>query len=164
MKKEKNWKIYARGSYTVEASLVFPILLLVFISMLYMIFYIHDRYILYVYANRMAQECCWLMVENEHELEKRSHEQIIDQVSKKFGPELEKQLILVTLTESLGTCKRNILTHLYTSTWKVVGETVMPMNLSSFRLFPDIVIEVDETRVSIRKWIYTKEIEKRIGE
>lgn len=164
MKKEKNWKKFAQGSYTVEASLVFPILFLVFISMLYMIFYIHDRYTLYIYANRMAQECCWLMVENEHELEKRSHEQIIDQVSKKFVPELEKQLIMVTLTESLGTCKKNILTHLYTSTWKVAGEASLPVNLSLFHFFPDIVIEVDETRVSIRKWIYTKEIEKGMGE
>lgn len=164
MKKEKNDRMMAGGSYTVEAALVFPVIFLIFISMLYMIFYIHDRYILLIYANRMAQESCWLFMENENQPQKRSNASIVQEVAAKYEHELQEQLLMTELTTSLGTCKKNILTHLYTSTWRVIGKTAIPLNLSPFNFFSDIVFEADESRVHIRKWIYTKEIEKGIGE
>ena len=89
-----------KEAITVEAALVFPVILLVLAAMLYLIFYLHDEYILCVYSNRMARECCWLYIENEHEDEKRSSNAIIEAVAQKYEPELEDQLLMMELTTS----------------------------------------------------------------
>ncbi len=155
MKKDMCRYMYAKGSYTVEAALVFPVILLVLAAMLYLIFYLHDEYILCVYSNRMARECCWLYIENEHEDEKRSSNAIIEAVAQKYEPELEDQLLMMELTTSLGTCKKNILTHLYTATWKLVGKPVFLNDVSPYLDLSNIICEGEYARVHIRKWIYS---------
>ncbi len=148
---EKNCK---RASYTVEAALVLPFILLIMAAFLYVVFYLHDQYILYVYANRMARECCWEYVENEHAREQRTSREIIGAVEGKYGPELEDQLLMSRLTASVGTCKKNLLTKLYTATWRVVGEPETLIDLSVFHVFEPVVYEASYERLHIRQWFY----------
>ena len=53
-----------KGSYTVEASMVMPFLIVIFCVILYGIFYIHDLCVIKIYTARAAQECSWAAVEN----------------------------------------------------------------------------------------------------
>ncbi len=162
MKNREKKQYCVNGSYTVEAALIFPIIVLVLAAMLYMIFYLHDKYILNVYVNRMAQECCWLFIENEHASEKRSSDVIIQEVSKKYEPELKAQLLMLEISKSLGLCKKNILTHLYTATWRIVGEPKTLLDLSRFHTFSTVACEGEYARVHIRKWIYGQEFQKEL--
>lgn len=150
------------GSYTVEAALVFPVVVLVFVTMLYMVFYLHDKYILNIYANRMAQECTWRFLENEHAREKRGSDDIAQEISEKYEPEIKDQLLMLELTKSLATCKKNILTHLYTTTWRLVGEASTFLDLSDFHVFAPVACEAEYSRVHIRKWIYSREFQDRL--
>lgn len=162
MKKgRKRGKTYgALGSYTVEAACVFPIIVFVLVTMLYMIFYLHDHYILDVYVNRMAQECCWRYIENEHADEKCSSSEIIEEISGKYEPELKEQLLMMEISKSLGLCKKNILTHLYTATWRIVGKPKTFLDLSRFHVFSTVACQGEYSRVHIRKWIYGQEFQK----
>ena len=162
MKDGEKGQKYMDGSYTVEAALVFPIIVLILAAMLYMIFYLHDKYVIHVYANRMAQDCCWLYMENEHAREKLGSQEIIEMISQKYEPELKNQLLMTELTKSVGTCKKNLLTQLYTATWRLVGKPVLSVDVSSFHLFSPLSCEGEYARVHIRKWIYTREFKEAL--
>lgn len=149
---------YIKASYTVEAALVLPLILVILAVFMYMIFYLHDMYILRSYANRMAQECCWDYIENEHAANGRTSRQIIRSVEDKYKAELEDQLLMSRLTDSLGTCKNNLLTQIYTATWRVVGEPETFMDLSVFYPFKPIVYEASYQRIHIRKWFYSRKV------
>lgn len=153
-------KSMAQGSYTVEASLVVPMIFLVMATLIYMIFYLHDQYIISVYANRMAQECCWLYVENEHARSKQSSSQIIGQVSEKYDKELQGQMLMTRITKSLGTCKKNLLSHVYTATWRVTGEPETFIDLSVFHFFDTVIGEGSYERIHIRQWILANDLVK----
>ena len=155
---EKKTIGYFDGSYTVEASLVMPFLLLIFVTLLYMIFYLHDLYMLEVYTNRMAAECCWLYVENESALEERDTESLIEEVADQYEEELQKQLLMTELTSSEGSCKKNLLTGLYTATWSITGEVSTAIDVSLFHVFDSLSSESTYSRVYARDWIYEQEI------
>ncbi len=162
MKRNKKRKKigYMKASYTVEAAFVLPLILVILAVFLYMIFYLHDMYVLRAYANRMAQECCWNYIENEHADQEQTSRQIIQAVDDKYKAELEDQLLMSRLTDSLGTCKKNRLTQIYTATWRVVGEPVTFMDMSVFYPFKPVVYEASYHRIHIRSWFYSREVLK----
>ena len=147
----------AAGSYTVEAALVMPMIILILVIAVYIICYLHDRYILRVYADRMAQECCWLYMENEKHTSTAGEEDITGTVSQKYDAELENQLLVMKLEKSLGTCRKNILTHKYTATWNVVGIPGEWVKTEPFIRIQSVVYEGKYERIHVRRWIYSQD-------
>ena len=69
---------------------------------------------------------------------------------------------MLEISKSLGLCKKNILTHLYTATWRIVGEPKTLLDLSRFHTFSTVACEGEYARVHIRKWIYGQEFKKEL--
>lgn len=152
------------GSYTVEAALIMPIILGILSATLYMIFFLHDKYIIHVYADRMAQECCWSYVENENSLQKVSSARITEAVKNKYESELAAQMMITDITVSLGTCKKNIFTHIYTGTWRIVGKTNILIATEPFFTFGNISYTGSYQRLCAREWIYANDLKKSGGD
>ena len=148
------------GSYTVEASLVLPLVVLVLAVLVYMIFYLHDRYVLQIYADRMAQECCWLYAESENHWPQADSRDIMAAVQNKYETELQGQLLMLSLENSLGTCKKNILTQKYTVQWRVVGKPLLQINTEPFISFGKVICERSSERIHARYWIYAHDLIK----
>ncbi len=148
------------GFYTVEAALVLPFIMMILAAMLYLIFYIHDREVIYVYIGRMAQESAYLIVENENAHPKVSHQDIIDQIQLKYGDELQNQMLMFHIERILGTCKKNILTHVYTATWNVVATPQIFVDIGQFIDFGSVICETSYERVHGRQWMYAHDLLK----
>lgn len=151
---------YAPGSYTVEAALVMPVIIGVFAALLYMIFFLHDQYIIRIYADRMAQECCWKYLENENYLVSASASEITSSVKSKYEKDLTAQMLVTDITISLGTCKKNLFTHVYTGTWRIVGKPQILVSTMPYYTFGTISYEGKYQRVYARKWIYGRDLLK----
>lgn len=151
---------YMPGSYTVEAALVIPVIIGVFAALLYMIFFLHDTYIIRIYADRMARESCWRYLENENYLVSASASEITSSIKSKYENELTAQMLITEITVSLGTCKKNLLTHMYTGTWRIVGKPQILVSTAPFYDFGTISYEGKYQRVYARKWIYGHDVLK----
>lgn len=73
-----------KGSYTVEAALVMPLVLGIVFIILGLTFYLHDYNILYEYTNRMAQK---YILERQHTNE---------EISQTLSEELNDDMLMIT--------------------------------------------------------------------
>ena len=148
------------GFYTVEAAMVMPFIMMILAAMLYMIFFIHDREVIHVYVQKMAQESCYLMVENENQRSQMSDQDIVDKIQGKYAKELQSQMLMLRIDRMLGTCKKNILTHVYTATWNVEAVPQVFVDVGQFIDFGTVVCKDSYERVHGRQWMYAYDLVK----
>ncbi len=148
------------GFYTVEAALVLPFIMMILAAVLYLIFYIHDREMINVYIRRMAQESCYLMVENENKRSPAAHQNIVDEIQLRYESELQDQMLMLHIDRVLGTCKKNILTHVYTATWNVVATPQVFVDIGQFVDFGTVICEDSYERIHARSWMYAHDLLK----
>ena len=146
------------GYYTVEAALVIPFVMIILAAMLYLIFYIHDREVIDIYLRRMAQESCYEMVKNE------TDQEIIDTIQAKYANELQGQMLMLHIDQIHGTCKKNILTHVCTTTWNAAATPQLFVNVEQFIDFGNVICQISYERVHARQWMYAYDILNQGGE
>ena len=148
------------GFYTVEAALVMPFIMMILAAMLYVIFFIHDREMIQVYLRRMAQETCYLVVEKENYMAEMSDQDIIHRIQEKYSKELQSQMLMLQIDGMNGTCKKNLLTHVYTATWNVTASPQVFVDVGEFIGFKTVICQESYERVHGRGWMYAYDLLK----
>lgn len=153
-----------KGSYTVEASMVMPFLIVIFVVMLYGVFYIHDLCVIKIYAARAAQECSWAAVENAASLTPKDEGSILSYIYQKYYDELCGQMLMMSVSNFSGQIGRNTLTQVYNVQWNVAAHPLSDSIFNGFGNFLDVSYRTQAQRTFERHLIYHMDLLKEVIE
>ena len=77
-----------------------------------------------------------------------------------LGEQLQDQMLMLHIDRILGTCKKNILTHVYTATWNVVATPQVFVDTEPFIKFGTVICEDSYERIHGRQWMYAYDLLK----
>lgn len=153
-----------KGSYTVEASMVMPFLIVIFCVILYGIFYIHDLCVIKIYTARAAQECSWAAVENAASLVPKDEDSILSYIHQKYYKELCGQMLMLSVSNFRGQIRHNTLTQSYNVQWDVAANPLSDHIFNDLGSLLDVSYRAQAQRTFERHLIYHMDLLKEVIE
>ena len=131
MKKGGRHSTYIKGSFTVEAAVLIPLILFIIFTFIYVAFFLHDYCVLHAVSGQVVSELCHVKEQGGTFYDGES-EKDEDQfkMNEKIEKELERKLLLYSYYDSDSSISlQRVIVRLR-------AEANMPFYLQSFHLFP----------------------------